>query len=255
LDIGTGKITKREMKGVRHHLLDVASPKKVFTAADYVRLARKAYSSVLQNTGLAIITGGTGFYIDALLGRVSLGEVPANKTLRNKLHGKSADELYAMLSKKDAARARKMNESDRQNPVRLIRALEISARPRRIVQQGDALLTNANIIWAGIAPDKTELREKIYARLRARMKAGMVAEARKLHADGLSWKRMEELWLEYRYLALYLQKQISKDEMLRQLEAKIWQYAKRQMTYWRRNKEIRWFKSPEEALDFVSSGR
>ena len=79
----------------------------------------------------------------------------------------------------------------------------------------------------------------------------MIKEAEKLHKHGLSWKRMEELGLEYRYLALYLQKKISKEQVLTQLEAKIWQYSKRQMTYWRRNKDITWFDSAEEAFESI----
>jgi len=97
-------------------------------------------------------------------------------------------------------------------------------------------------LWIGIAPKPEELRKKIYVRLIARLKSGMVAEAKRLHEKGLSWKRMEELGLEYRYLARYLRKQITKDEMIEHLSAKIWQYSKRQMTYWKRNKDIKWFK-------------
>jgi IPP transferase len=108
-------------------------------------------------------------------------------------------------------------------------------------------------MWIGIMPNREELRQKIHMRLDARIKHGMVAEVKRLHTNGLSWKRMEELGLEYRYLALYLQKKISKDEMLTQLETKIWQYAKRQMTYWRRNKEIQWFPSAEEAASACKS--
>jgi tRNA dimethylallyltransferase len=87
------------------------------------------------------------------------------------------------------------------------------------------------------------------------MKIGMVKEAENLHKAGLSWKRMEELGLEYRYLALYLQKKMTREEMLRELENKIWQYSRRQMTYWRRNKEIQWFKTAEEAYGAITSGR
>ncbi len=82
---------------------------------------------------------------------------------------------------------------------------------------------------------------------------GMIKEAKRLHESGVPFRRLEELGLEYRYLALYLQKKISKAEMLIELEAKIWQYARRQMTYWRRNKEIKWFDSPDEAYKECAS--
>ena len=94
--------------------------------------------------------------------------------------------------------------------------------------------------WIGINPGDKILWAKIHKRLLARMKSGMVREAQKLHAQGLSYKRMHELGLEYRYLALLLQKKISKKEMLRQLENGIWDYSRRQLRYWKRNPDIKW---------------
>jgi len=246
LDIGTGKVTKKEMKGVRHHLLDVASAKKSFTANDFIRLGEKAIDDIARRGKLPIVCGGTGFYIDALLGQIELSDVEPNLALRKKLKNKKAEELLKMLQKRDKKRAAAMNESDRHNPVRLIRALEIASHkktaPRPVAKR------KYDALWIGIAPDAKTLRDKIHKRLLARMKTGMVKEAQKLHKAGLAWKRMEELGLEYRYLALYLQKKISKEEMLQQLEHRIWQYSKRQMTYWRRNKDIQWFKDAGEAF-------
>ncbi len=90
LDIGTGKVTKREMQKIPHHLLDVASPKRVFNASDFVRLAEKAHAEIARNNKTTIVVGGTGFYIDAFLGRVQLAEVPPNTSLRKKLSKLSA---------------------------------------------------------------------------------------------------------------------------------------------------------------------
>jgi tRNA dimethylallyltransferase len=97
LDIGTGKIRKRERKGVRHHLLDVASPKKIFTAHDFVRLGRIAIKDIHARGKLPIICGGTGFYIDALIGRTSLSEIERNDVLRKRHADKTAAQLYALL--------------------------------------------------------------------------------------------------------------------------------------------------------------
>lgn len=239
LDIGTGKITKREMKGVRHHLLDVASPQRVFTAHDFVRLGRVAIDDIASRGKLPIICGGTGFYIDALLGRLSLAETPRNGKIRTRLASKTAAQLFAMLKKKDPRRARAMDTpSERNNTVRLIRALEVASTSKTrkdIAPQYDAE-------WIGIDWPDEVLKQRIRKRLRDRMKSGMVSEARRLHAHGLSWKRMEELGLEYRYLSRYLRGLLSKREMREQLEKEIWQYAKRQRTYFKRNKDIRWQK-------------
>lgn len=254
LDIGSGKVTKKEMVGVKHHLLDVASLKKVYTASDYVRDASKAIKDILSRGKLPIICGGTGFYVDALVGRMPLPNVPPNPKLRARLEKKSARELFALLQKTDPGRARTI---DRHNPVRLVRALEIAAQQRDKKDQGDTfrgschLPGGCKITWTGIIPSREVLQRKIHDRLFARMKTGMLAEARRLHARGLSWKRMESLGLEYRYMARYLQGLISKKTMLAELELAINQYAKRQITYWKRNKDIRWFVSARNALDAI----
>jgi tRNA dimethylallyltransferase len=238
LDIGTGKVTKREMLGVRHHLLDVCSPKKVFTAHDFARLGRAAIADIHARGKLPIICGGTGFYIDALLGRVSLADVQRNESLRSRLEKKSAAQLYALLKKRDPKRAAQMDTpSERNNRVRLIRALEIaSARPSTNFRGRVGVVDTVEyeVEWVYVDRPDPILRKRIHDRLVERMKAGMVAEARRMHEKGLSWKRMEALGLEYRYLSRYLRGQMNKAEMLRQLEAEIWHYAKRQRTWWRR---------------------
>ncbi|MBI5469926.1 tRNA (adenosine(37)-N6)-dimethylallyltransferase MiaA [Candidatus Kaiserbacteria bacterium] len=238
LDIGSGKITKREMKGIPHHLLDVANPKKTFTAHDFKIHATRTAVQIVCRDKLPIICGGTGFYIDVLLGRINLPDVPADRRLRARLEKKSVTELFVMLKKLDPARAKKI---DSVNKVRLVRAIEIAKALPHIKPNVSLRTPKFDVLWIGLRPDKNTMRKKINARLLARIRQGMMHEAQKLHAGGLSWKRMESLGLEYRYLALHLQKKLSKDEMLKQLETKIWQYAKRQLTYWKRNKDIHWF--------------
>jgi tRNA dimethylallyltransferase len=235
LDIGTGKVTKKEMCGVPHHLLDVVSPKKVFTADDFVRLGRKAITMIYHSNHIPIIAGGTGFYVDVLLGNITLPHVPPNAALRKKLALLSAEELFRMLEHKDPRRAA---DIDAQNPVRLIRALEIAeAIGSSPLPSPEPLY---DVLWIGIDVPTQVLNEKIEKRLHERMKRGMLKEAERLHAEGLSWKRMEELGLEYRYLARLLQKKITRAEFDRDLLTEIKRYAKRQRMYWRRNKEITW---------------
>ncbi len=242
LDIGTGKITKKEMRGVPHHMLDVVSPKKVFTANDFVTQGRRAIEEILQRGKVPIICGGTGFYIDTLLGRIAVPKVPPNPKLRKILEKKTVAQLFAILKKLDSRRAR---DIDAKNPVRLIRAIEI-ARALGHVPRSNPDPLPYPVEWIGIQMPETKLRARIHKRLHARMKSGMLAEARRLHnpptGGGLSYKRMHALGLEYRYLALFLQKKLSKQNMLAELEKDIWRYARRQMGYWRRNKEIVWKK-------------
>lgn len=242
LDIGSGKITRREMKGVPHHLLDVADPKRTYTTHDFAKKANVAIDTILGRGKVPIICGGTGFYIDTLLGRIGVPDVPANHKLRARLAKKTPAQLFSLLQKRSPARAAHMDTpSERNNKIRLIRALEIAAAKRPKIPRpltADSRLRTP--LWIGITLPMAELEKKIRTRLASRMKAGMLAEARRLHADGLSWKRMESLGLEYRFLALLLQKKITRAQFDEQLFIEIRHYAKRQITYWKRNSDIRW---------------
>jgi tRNA dimethylallyltransferase len=241
LDIGTGKITKREMKGVAHHLLDVASPKRNFSAGDFAKRARAAIASISKLEKLAVLAGGTGFYIDALLGRIPLPEVKPDPKLRARLQKRTAAQLYALLKTRDPKRAKLMDTpSERNNKVRLIRALEIAAvevGPRYFAEVGP----RHNALWVGIRPTQKEMERRIRTRLEARMRLGLVAEGKRLHAGGLSYKRMEELGLEYRALSQLLQNEISREDFEEELFRNIRRYAKKQLAYWKRNKAIRWY--------------
>ncbi len=232
LDIGAGKITRREMQGVPHHLLDVASPKKVFTVQDFKNLGEKAIEEILAKGKVPIICGGTGFYIQALVENQALPDVPPNKKLRAELGGKTPEELFEILKKLDARRAESI---DRKNPRRLIRAIEIAEALGKVPEIKTEPKYNVSYFNTDM-PDEI-LKKRIHNRLLGRMKQGMVAEAKNLHADGLSWKRMEALGLEYKYLAYYLQKKMTKEAMLEKLEMEIWHYAKRQRTWFKKRNQ------------------
>jgi tRNA dimethylallyltransferase len=237
LNVGTGKITKKEMLGIPHHLLDVVDPRSQFTASDFVSKANEAMKLIQAKKSLPIVVGGTGFYIDALAGGVVLPNVPANKKLREKLSRKTNVELFKLLKKKDPKRAATI---DFNNKVRLIRALEIVEALGKVPHP--KVIATKNFIYLGLKPD--DLEKRIKARLLKRLE-GMIGEARNLRKKGLSYKRMHELGLEYRFLAMYLQGKISKQDLVEKLNTAIRQYARRQMTWFKRNKKIKWFK-PED---------
>lgn len=246
LNIGTGKITKREMRGVPHHLLDVASPSRVFTADDFVKKTRAAIADIAARGKLPIVAGGTGFYIDTLVGRLPIAPVPINKKLRAKLEKKSAKQLLALLKRRNAKRAEDIiAKNEVNNKHRLVRALEISYG--KILPYMVRSILPYMVVWIGIRPDVKSLKAKMYRRLIERLKKGMIAEATRLRANGLSYKRMESLGLEYRYLSYHLQKKITKEELIDQLSAKIWQYSRNQVIYWKRNKDITWLR-PSKTL-------
>jgi tRNA dimethylallyltransferase len=236
LDIGTGKITKKEMRSVPHYGLDIISPKKQFSVSEYKIFGEKAIEKIIKKRKVPIVCGGTGFYIEALIDGVILPEVPPNLTLRKKLEKKPASELFLILKKLDPQRVKKI---DRQNSRRLIRAIEIAKALGKVPKRKIEQKYNTLIIGTTL-PDKL-LKEKINKRLKKRIKIGMIEEARKLHKKGLSWKKMRSLGLEYKFLADLLEQKISKKEFTTLLETAIWQYSRRQITWFKKNKKIKWF--------------
>ncbi len=241
LDLGTGKITKKEMRGIPHHLLDIASPREQFSVAEYKKLADTAISGILKRGKIPILCGGTGLYIDTVVNGTILPGVAPNIKLRKELNNKTAKQLFEMLKKLDPKRAETI---DSKNPRRTIRAIEIASTLGRVPNL-EVRLPSWGVLKIGLTlPDKT-LKQKIHIRLFSRIRLGMVAEARRLHKRGLSWGRMEALGLEYKYLAKYVNNKISKQEMLARLETEIWRYAKRQRTWFKRDKEILWFEPAE----------
>lgn len=241
LNIGTGKITKQEMRGIPHHLLDVANPRKVFTVADYQKKAKVALRQILKQNKIPIICGGTGFYIDALIYDYTLPRVKPNPTLRKKLSVLDVKTLFEMLKKKDPERAKRI---DPQNPRRLVRALEIVLQSRKPVPFPPVKNSPYKILKLGLVLPGPELQKRIEHRLHNDIKTGLLKEVGRLHRQGLSWRHMRELGLEYRYAADYLTSKIpTKHEFESQLAQAIKKYAQRQMTWFEKDKSIHWMRN------------
>lgn len=241
MDIGTGKVTKKEMAGIPHHLLNVASPKRVFTVADYQKQARKAIENILVKNKIPILCGGTGLYIRSVIDDLDIPDVPPDNKLRKELTKKSASDLFAILKRMDKRRAA---EIDRHNPVRLIRAIEITKTLGKVPPLKDKE-SKYNLLEIGLNPGQKILNERIRVRLLKRIKSGMIKEVKDLHESGVSFTRMEDMGLEYRYVSRYLQGLLKKNEMVVELNKEIEKYAKRQMTWFKKDKRIRWYKPKE----------
>lgn len=229
LDIGSGKITKKEMKGIPHHLLDVADPRRTFSVAQFNKKSKKIITDILKRGNMPIICGGSGFYIDAVIYDIDFPSVKPNKKLRAKLSRNSTIENFQELQRLDPDRAA---EIDPYNNVRIIRAIEIATALGKVPKTKRKL--QYNVEWQYLDFPDEVLKKRIHDRLIKRVKQDMVAEVKNLHSHGVSWKRLEALGLEYRYIALYLQQKLTKQEMLRQLESAIWHYAKRQRTWFKK---------------------
>jgi len=249
MDIGTGKVTGKEMAGVSHYLLGVATPKtsiaNSYTVTKYQKDAKRAIKKILAKGKLPIICGGTGLYIQAIVDNLIIPEVKPNQKLRQELNKKSVAKLSKILKKLDI---RRWKEIDRNNPRRLVRAIEIATELGKVPEFKSRLNLDYEALQIGLNPGPEILRARIHTRLLKRLRVGMLAEVKRLHTQGVSWKRLESFGLEYRHLAYFLQGKMDKVEMVKKLECEINQYAKRQMTWFKRDSRIHWFPSLEKAL-------
>ncbi len=251
MNIGTGKVTKKEQKIVKHYLLDIADPKKVFTVSDFKDLGEKTIKEILNKNKIPFIVGGTGFYIDALVKNLSLPEVPPDKKFRARFDKLTAEHLFKMLRKLDPQRAKTI---DPKNKRRLIRALEIIASMGKVPTLNTKYEihdTKYDILWVGLNPKN--LDKIIKTRLEKRLKQGMIKEVKNLLRSGLSKKRLHDFGLEYRWLGEYLAGKISYAKMKDGLFRAIVKYSKRQMTWFKRNREIHWIKNQKEAERLLQS--
>ena len=251
MDIGSGKITKKEMQGIPHCLLDVSSPKKRFTVAQYQKLSLRAINKIHKKMGLPFLVGGTGFYIQSIIDGIVIPEVKPDWKLRKKLEKKSNEELFLMLKKINPKRAKTI---DRHNPRRLIRALEIVLKTGKAVPAlTRAEKPNFDILQLGIKKSAEELKKSISKRLIKRLKNNaLISEIKKLRASGLSWKRLEEFGLEYRFVAQYIQNRITYQEMINRIQIESEHYVKRQMTWFKRDKRINWIKNYKQAEKLIT---
>jgi len=237
LNIGSGKITKKEMSGIPHYCLDIVSPKKIFTVADFKKCAEKAIEKIFTKNKIPIIVGGTGLYIQAIVDNIILSEVKPNWKLRKELEKKTTEEMFKMLKKLDPERAKNI---DAKNPRRLIRAIEIAKKLGKTPKLKPMSRRDLDIRQIGIKLPDEILKKNIEKRIKKMLKGGLVAETKKLRKSGLSWKRIYELGFEYNQPALFLRRKISKDEMLAKMLVENRQYSKRQMTWFKRDKRIKW---------------
>lgn len=232
MDIGTGKdIEEYEFEGkkIPHHLLDILDAGEKYNVFLYQKDFLKAFEEVKNKGKLPILCGGTGMYIEAVLKGYKLIQVPDNLELREKLENKSLEELSQILT----SYKRMHNSSDIDTKKRAIRAIEIED----YYQNNPEFTTDypdINSLLIGVKFDRDSRRRRITQRLKQRLDEGMVEEAQKLLNSGVPAETLIYYGLEYKFLTLYLTKQISYNEMVEKLNTAIHQFAKRQMTWFRR---------------------
>ena len=227
LDIGTGKITKEEMKGVPHHMLSVYELDEEVSVARFARDCAPVIEDIFARNKTPIICGGTGQYIDALIYNTQIPKVEPNKKLREELEKKTTEELFEELTRQDLVRA---SSIDKHNRVRIIRALEIIHTLGKVpVQDTPELRYSTEIYLMNITREL--LRNRITKRLEKRLKQGMIQEVQDIMKKGYTSYTMKKFGLEYVTIGKYLEGTLTEENMKEELITKSMQYAKRQQTW------------------------
>ena len=257
LDIGSGKVDFSDtvekyagywiVNGVRINGFDLADPGQQFSAADFLEFAKSSISRIIDKKKLPIIVGGTGFYIKALFEGIDSIGVPSDPELRRKLEKLSTDALYQKLFKLSKNRAESMNESDRANPRRLIRAIEIANYKKdqglRIKDQENTRyqIPDTKYLILGLTAPNEFLFTKADGWLEERIDKGLIDEVKKFLEEGVDSKWLGDLGLEYRWITKYLLGENSYEESLLRLKGDIHSFVRRQKTWFKKFKGSRLF--------------
>lgn len=233
MDIGTGKDLEEfriDGRVVPCHLIDILDPDQEFNVFEFQKRFYEIFSALREKRILPVLVGGTGLYLESVLTSYFLPEAEPDERLREELAGLTMGELQDVLL---AMKPQLHNQTDLHDRQRLIRKIEIE-KARQNPPKGQTCFPRIHAGIFGILRPRAELKKRISARLHLRLAGGMIEEVFRLREEGVSWERLESFGLEYRFIARYLQKKMTRDEMMSGLETAIGQFAKRQMTWFRR---------------------
>lgn len=247
LDIGSGKITKKEEKEVKHYLLSIASPKRNYSLGKWLKDVDKAIEKIVKRRKVPIICGGTILYLKALKEGWILPEVKPDYKLRKELEKLDTNTLFQKLAKIDPERARNIQK---ENKRRLIRALEIALKLGRVPK----LIKKPKYKILILAPyiEFEKLEKRIYKRLKKRIK-GIIEEIKKLRKIGLSFKRIISFGLEYEWFGKYVMGKIDLKFAIEKCYKDIRRFARKQIRELNKIEEVKWFKNKKELLKMVQN--
>lgn len=256
MDIGTGKDIS-EYGNVRHHLIDIANPGDKYNLHRFLSDFRKAKDDILERGKLPVLCGGTGMYVEAALSGLVMPEVSRNEPLRESLSGKSLEELTEILK----TYKKLHNTTDVDTRDRALRAIEIQQyyadHPDEAIAADREATKPLNAVVVGLDIPRDDRRKKISKRLDARLEEGMIEEIAGLIEKGVKPEDLIYYGLEYKFVTLHVIGQLSREEMRRQLEIAIHQFAKRQMTWWRgmekRGIPIHWLPYDMDDDEFIEN--
>ncbi len=259
-DIGTGKpmggkrtsVGARKMylfEGVPHYLMDFLPPTETMTVAEWQEKALTAVKGITKRKKLPIVVGGTGLYIQTLVDNYVIPQVPPQPEFRKAMETKSLPELVKLLIRVDPDAERLV---DLKNPRRVLRALEVTTfTGKPFTHQKSAAKPVIDPFMIAIKRERDELRERISLAVEAYVEAGWLDEIRRVRKMGIPWDAPAMTSIGYRELGAYIRGECSLDEAVRKTKEATWQYAKRQLTWFKRDQRIHWVKDEEEAEKLV----
>ncbi len=254
LDIGTGKLPGHPVNvgksrgywkfgEVKVWMYDVASLNTQYTVADYVKGAEKVIEDIIKREKVPIIVGGTGFYLKALLEGLPNLSIPVDEKLREELGELTLGQLQTKLQLLSPARWEQLNNSDKQNPRRLLRSIELIAMKPYMERQQAVVnrLQDVSILKIGLTAPREVLYKKVDLRVLDWIKQGIIEEVEGFIKKGISAKRIKDLGLEYRIVADYLDGKISQKDLVKTIQNNIHGYVRRQLTWFKKEKNVHWF--------------
>lgn len=242
LEIGNWKLGYYLIQGIKLWGYDLVSPKEEFSVSKYLKFAGKTISDIERRGKLPILVGGTGLYIKGVVDGIPTVDIPRNKKLRKNLENMTSDQLYEHLSQLDSFKAGSMNSSDKKNPRRLVRAIEIAmwvidSTKKKLPQNKTVFDT----LFVGLTGPSEFLERRINKRVEDRIAAGFETEIKKLIDSGVDWNDQSMMSLGYRQWRDFAEGAVDRDAALSEWKKEERKYAKRQMVWWKRDGRINWF--------------
>lgn len=230
-----------EINGVKIWGYDLVDVEEEFSVAQYVKFANEIIKKIIQNGSLPILIGGTGLYIKGVVDGIDTVQIPKNKNLRKSMESKGTSELFEILASFDPTKAASMNISDRHNPRRLVRAIEVAEYNIRSRGKKKDKKENLDTLFIGLSSPRQYLFKLIDERVKARLKAGLEEEIKKFILKKVSWYTQAMSALGYSQWRNFFERKASRGETINLWNKEEKSYAKRQITWFKRDKRIVWF--------------
>ncbi|MBR0277651.1 MAG: tRNA (adenosine(37)-N6)-dimethylallyltransferase MiaA [Clostridia bacterium] len=253
MDIGTAKPTKEERKNIPHHLIDIIMPDENFSVAKYCEYAKQAIDDIHSRGKIPIMVGGTGLYVDSVVNNIQFTHIKPDIGYRQELEEKANTlgnkYLYSLLCEKDPQSAEKINAEDKK---RIIRALEVYHSTGKTItwhnEQSISVPSPYNSILFAIDTDRAELYEKINRRVEVMFENGLAEEVKKLLDMGVNEEATSMQAIGYKETVEFLNGKTTMEQTVEKIKQSSRRYAKRQLTWFRRNDKIHWIKKDADEI-------